>query len=183
MALAVQAAAVKRIALLTPFFPAGDAAAKAFLEEAGIEVVRVHQLLRDRADGEVHGAADRRVGCPRPRSARRSGSAAHALAKNSSKPTGTGQIADGTQARPRGLVPIPHFGPNTSHERFAEIRQTVETTQFGEVGRVTVSIGVSLATPEESDAQPLVDRADAALYEAKRGGRNAVVLKAAEPKA
>jgi maleate isomerase len=32
---------VARIALLTPFFPAGDAAAKAFLEQAGIEVVRV----------------------------------------------------------------------------------------------------------------------------------------------
>jgi diguanylate cyclase (GGDEF)-like protein len=74
-------------------------------------------------------------------------------------------------------------GPLDAVMTAEKIRQTVETTQFGEVGRVTVSIGVSLATPEESDAQPLVDRADAALYEAKRGGRNAVVLKAAEPKA
>jgi diguanylate cyclase (GGDEF)-like protein len=51
------------------------------------------------------------------------------------------------------------------------------------VGRVTVSIGVSLATPEDADARRLVERADAALYDAKRGGRNAVVLKAAEPTA
>lgn len=38
---ALAALGVRRIALLTPFFPAGDAAAKAFLEEAGIEIVRV----------------------------------------------------------------------------------------------------------------------------------------------
>ncbi len=38
---ALAALGVTRIALLTPFFPAGDAAAKAFLEQAGIEVVRV----------------------------------------------------------------------------------------------------------------------------------------------
>jgi diguanylate cyclase (GGDEF)-like protein len=42
---------------------------------------------------------------------------------------------------------------------------------------VTVSIGVSLASPDDADVRPLIDRADAALYEAKRGGRNAVVLK------
>jgi len=38
---ALAALGVTRIALLTPFFPAGDAAARAFLEQAGIEVVRV----------------------------------------------------------------------------------------------------------------------------------------------
>ena len=38
---ALAALRVTRIALLTPFFPAGDAAARAFLEQAGIEVVRV----------------------------------------------------------------------------------------------------------------------------------------------
>ncbi len=38
---ALSALGVTRVALLTPFFPAGDAAAKAFLEQAGIEVVRV----------------------------------------------------------------------------------------------------------------------------------------------
>jgi diguanylate cyclase (GGDEF)-like protein len=61
-----------------------------------------------------------------------------------------------------------------------KIRTKVEQAGFGEVGRVTVSIGVSLATPEDSDAHALIARADAALYEAKNGGRNAVVLKAAD---
>ena len=61
-----------------------------------------------------------------------------------------------------------------------KIRTAVERASFAEVGKVTVSIGVSLASPDDADVRPLVDRADAALYEAKRGGRNAVVLKAAE---
>jgi diguanylate cyclase (GGDEF)-like protein len=58
-----------------------------------------------------------------------------------------------------------------------KVRTAVEQASFPEVGRITVSIGVSLASPEDADVRPLIDRADAALYEAKRGGRNAVVLK------
>jgi maleate isomerase len=38
---ALRALGVTRVALLTPFFPGGDAAARAFLEEAGIAVPRV----------------------------------------------------------------------------------------------------------------------------------------------
>ena len=45
------------------------------------------------------------------------------------------------------------------------------------VGAVTVSIGVSLASPDEPDTRALVNRADAALYDAKRSGRNTVVFK------
>jgi diguanylate cyclase (GGDEF)-like protein len=81
-------------------------------------------------------------------------------------------------------VLLPELGGPLDAVMTAEkIRQAVEATRFGDVGRVTVSIGVSLATPEDADTRPLVDRADAALYEAKRSGRNAVVLKAAEPAA
>ena len=41
---------------------------------------------------------------------------------------------------------------------------------------VTVSIGVALLTPEMYDASALVRAADAALYEAKHSGKNAVVV-------
>ncbi|MCE4537351.1 diguanylate cyclase [Pelomonas sp. P7] len=58
-----------------------------------------------------------------------------------------------------------------------KVRTAVEQASFPEVGSITVSIGVSLASPEDADVRPLIDRADAALYEAKRGGRNAVVLR------
>lgn len=71
-------------------------------------------------------------------------------------------------------------GPLDAVMTAEKIRHAVEATEFAGVGRLTVSIGVSLASPEDTDERPLVDRADAALYEAKRGGRNAVVLKTAE---
>lgn len=74
-------------------------------------------------------------------------------------------------------------GPLDAVMTAEKIRQAVESTRFGAVGKVTVSVGVSLATPEDADARPLIDRADAALYEAKRSGRNSVVLKSAEPAA
>ena len=71
-------------------------------------------------------------------------------------------------------------GPLEAVMAAEKIRTAVEQASFPEVGHLTVSIGVSLASPDDADVRPLVDRADAALYEAKRGGRNAVVLKAAE---
>jgi diguanylate cyclase (GGDEF)-like protein len=46
--------------------------------------------------------------------------------------------------------------------------------------RVTVSVGgcVLASTPREATFEPLVMRADAALYDAKRSGRNCVVVAA-----
>ena len=71
-------------------------------------------------------------------------------------------------------------GPLEAVMAAEKIRAAVESASFPEVGKLTVSIGVSLASPDDADVRPLIDRADAALYEAKRGGRNAVVLKTAE---
>ncbi|MCE4556390.1 diguanylate cyclase [Roseateles cellulosilyticus] len=70
-------------------------------------------------------------------------------------------------------------GPQEAVIAAEKIRAAVETVSFAQVGRVTVSVGVSLASVDDLDARPLIDRADGALYEAKRGGRNAVVLKLA----
>jgi maleate isomerase len=60
---ALEALGVTRVALLTPFFPGGDAASRAFLEEAGITVVRTLGL---RAPGP---AAIAQVGLDRLREA------------------------------------------------------------------------------------------------------------------
>ena len=43
---------------------------------------------------------------------------------------------------------------------------------------VTISIGVALARPEDPDVAEIVERADQALYRAKREGRNRVCLEA-----
>jgi diguanylate cyclase (GGDEF)-like protein len=60
------------------------------------------------------------------------------------------------------------------------LRQTIEAMTFvsGELKlKVTVSIGVAGWHPDMDGPERLVEAADAALYEAKRTGRNRVVLK------
>jgi diguanylate cyclase (GGDEF)-like protein len=62
------------------------------------------------------------------------------------------------------------------------IRETVETTPLlvdGHLLQLTVSIGAVVAAPGEHDVKGLLQRADAALYAAKRAGRNRVM--AADP--
>ena len=60
------------------------------------------------------------------------------------------------------------------------IRRRIEVTTTHKAGgvprTVTVSIGVAVVTPEMDDATALVRVADAALYEAKLAGKNAVVI-------
>ncbi len=70
-------------------------------------------------------------------------------------------------------------GPLEAVMAAEKIRRAVEAATFPEVGKLTISVGVSLASLDDADVRPLIERADAALYEAKRGGRNAVVLKEA----
>lgn len=54
-----------------------------------------------------------------------------------------------------------------------KLRVLISNAPFGEIGRVTCSFGVAQWEPQESfDA--LVQRVDAAMYEAKAGGRNRV---------
>jgi diguanylate cyclase (GGDEF)-like protein len=62
------------------------------------------------------------------------------------------------------------------------IRQTVECTPLmvdGHLLQLTVSIGAAATLPGERDVARLLQRADTALYEAKRAGRNRVM--AADP--
>lgn len=63
----------------------------------------------------------------------------------------------------------------TAFDSMDRYRSLVEETDFPGVGQVTLSVGLASIDPE----QPIVrsiDRADQALYEAKGGGRNRVVM-------
>lgn len=52
----------------------------------------------------------------------------------------------------------------------------------GTVGRLTVSIGVTTSYPErDDDMQAALKLADDALYRAKEGGRNRIVVQKAAP--
>jgi len=59
---------------------------------------------------------------------------------------------------------------------FAErVRRAIEVMTFADVGSVTISAGVSELEIGEDEPDSAIARADAALYQAKSGGRNRVV--------
>jgi len=65
--------------------------------------------------------------------------------------------------------------PGDAYALAERIRATVATTLFPGVRRLTASLGVCAALPNESLTE-LMGRADSALYSAKAGGRNLAVM-------
>jgi len=70
------------------------------------------------------------------------------------------------------------FLPGTSLANalvFAErIRSMVENTEFKQVGRVTISMGISEYQAADNSVAEVIKRADSAMYQAKASGRNRV---------
>jgi diguanylate cyclase (GGDEF)-like protein/PAS domain S-box-containing protein len=56
-----------------------------------------------------------------------------------------------------------------------KIRHTIEATPHPVAGKITVSIGVAIATPDEPDEYISVKEADNNLYAAKKSGRNCIM--------
>ncbi len=77
------------------------------------------------------------------------------------------------------VVMLPETALNVAADVADRLRKAVDSmvieTHSGEL-RVTVSLGVAIATPDVPDLATLINRADMALYEAKRSGRNRVVV-------
>jgi diguanylate cyclase (GGDEF)-like protein len=73
------------------------------------------------------------------------------------------------------LVVLPGAGKGEAIEIAERLRQEVRERRPVGVP-VTVSIGVALSLPGRVDTDDLVNRADAALYAAKAGGRDVVVV-------
>lgn len=64
----------------------------------------------------------------------------------------------------------------TAFQVAEKLRQRVAEHVFEAGGRLAVSVGVAAFPDDASDSEALVRAADAALYRAKAGGRNTVVL-------
>lgn len=77
------------------------------------------------------------------------------------------------------IVMLPETPMNIAADVADRLRKSIESirvdTHKGELA-VTVSIGVAVATDNTPDLPALITRADMALYEAKREGRNKVVV-------
>jgi diguanylate cyclase (GGDEF)-like protein len=68
-------------------------------------------------------------------------------------------------------------------ERFRESVTTIDTRRWLADRRLTVSIGLTVSKPAGDTPSHMLQRADAALYEAKRAGRNCVRAQVPEPEA
>ncbi len=77
------------------------------------------------------------------------------------------------------LVVLPGLGADAGRDVAERVRGAIERTRPAGVA-VTVSIGVSAASGERVEYEPLFKAADEALYRAKRGGRNRVTTAGAE---
>ena len=76
------------------------------------------------------------------------------------------------------LVILPGTGMEAALATAKSIRETLAATPVDAVGgeiRITVSLGLAMAVPGDTP-EAVINRADAALYAAKRGGRNRVEL-------
>jgi diguanylate cyclase (GGDEF)-like protein len=76
-------------------------------------------------------------------------------------------------------VLLPHTDPDEAVEVAERLRRALEALTLEEGGTpipVTASFGVAMAADGDAAAEALYSRADASLYEAKRSGRNRVLL-------
>ena len=66
------------------------------------------------------------------------------------------------------LEDVTDVGAHIAYER---VRSSIEAYTFPQIGRVTVSLGYTRIQPQDVP-ETCIERADAALYYAKRNGRN-----------
>lgn len=75
------------------------------------------------------------------------------------------------------VVLLPDTPDANAGQTVAEkIRRAVEATPFASIGKLTISLGLSVAMPTDATPEAILQRADSALYQAKEAGRNRVAF-------
>jgi len=78
------------------------------------------------------------------------------------------------------IILLPETDSTSASQVAEKIRQIVENIEFvhkGEQVRITISLGVTEASPSDKRHQEIFTRMDQAMYEAKQAGRNRVEVK------
>jgi diguanylate cyclase (GGDEF)-like protein len=80
------------------------------------------------------------------------------------------------------LIILPYASLKDTYARALQIREEIRGISFlyegQQLGHVTISMGVSAFPDNGDDASILVKTADLAMYEAKKGGRDRVIIAA-----
>lgn len=78
------------------------------------------------------------------------------------------------------VILLPHTGLAEAAKAAEYLRKEIENTYFPPAHKVTISLGVAAFIDNENDVYTVLREADSALYEAKRRGRNTVVVSKAQ---
>lgn len=70
------------------------------------------------------------------------------------------------------LVLLPDTSVDAGYQVAEKIRKTIEAFMHPHAGKMTVSVGLAMADDQDSDEYVAVNKADDALYQAKKSGRN-----------
>ncbi len=70
------------------------------------------------------------------------------------------------------LVLLPDTDIQAGYQVAEKIRKTIEALVHPNAGKMTVSVGLAMADAQDSDEYAAVNKADDALYQAKKSGRN-----------
>lgn len=74
------------------------------------------------------------------------------------------------------IIFMPNMNARLVTERAEALKNALAGIAMGELGNLTISVGIALLQPDHSDFESAMRKADSALYEAKNLGKNCYVI-------